>query len=90
MARYRGPQSKISRRFGEPIVVDHKPSGKKLYIVVVQWNPNTLNASQNAEEIINDTSGSFTTDENDDNTLNVTNDESEYSSDSGSSSAADF
>ena len=79
-----------SRRFGEPVVVDHKPSGKKLYIVVVQWNPNTLNASQNAEEIINDTSGSYTSDENDDNTLNVTNDESEYSSDSGSSSAADF
>ena len=79
------------RRVGEPIEVDHKPSGKKLYIVTVKWSPANLTAAKNAEKTISDTSdnSSISSDE-ENNELNVTNDGSSYSSESGTSSAADF
>ena len=79
------------RRVGEPIEVFHKPSEKKLYIVTVKWSPANLIAAKNAEQIINDTSGSSSASSNEENNdLNITNDDSSYSSDSGTSSAADF
>ena len=80
------------RRVGEPIEIFHKPSEKKLYIVTVKWSPANLAAAKNAEKIINDTSGSSSISSNEDNNddLNVTNDDSSYSSDSGTGSAADF
>jgi hypothetical protein len=79
------------RRVGEPIEVFHKPSEKKLYIVTVKWSPANLIAAKNAEQIINDTSGSSSTSSNEENNdLNITNDDSSYSSDSGTGSAADF
>jgi hypothetical protein len=79
------------RRVGEPMEVDHKPSGKKLYIVTVKWSPANLTAAKNAEKTISDTSdnSSISSDE-ENNELNVTNDGSSYSSESGTSSAADF
>ena len=76
---------------GDPLEIDHKPSGKKLYIVAVQWSPSNLASAKNAERIINDTSADpakLLEDEN--NELSITNDDSSYSSDSGTSSAADF
>jgi hypothetical protein len=79
------------RRVGSPIEIFHKPSNKKLFIVTVKWSPASLAAAKNAERLINDTSGSSSSSSNEDNDdLNVTNDDSSYSSGSGTGSAADF
>ena len=79
------------RPLGDPIEIAHKPSGKKLYIVTVSWSPANVLAAQNAENIISDTSGnSSDTSMDESGNLSVTDDDSSYSSDSGSSSAADF
>ena len=79
------------RRVGEPMEVDHKPSGKKLYIVTVKWSPANLIAAKNAEKTISDTSDNSSISSDEENSeLNVINDDSSYSSESGTSSAADF
>jgi hypothetical protein len=79
------------RRVGVPIEIPHKPSNKTLHIVTVKWSPSSLAASKNTEKLINDTSESTSISSNEESDdLNVTNDDSVYSSDSGTGSAADF
>ena len=79
----------FSKEFGD--VIPHPPSGKTLVIVAYKWSPESLLNAQNAKKVIEDTSGkSSTSSAEDNNELDITNDDSEYSNDSGSSSVAEF
>ena len=77
-----------AKRVGKPIVIQHKASNKNLYIVAVKWSPETLTSAINAENTINDTTG---TNANTDSTnLEVIDDNTSYYESSGTESAADF